>query len=106
MIMGMLDGLLGNVGEMAAKLGLPADKAQEIATSLTAKLSGDGDKTQAIQDTADEHGVSVDSIKNMLGGDEEGSIFSKISGFVDKDGDGNPINDLMGMAKGLFGGKE
>jgi hypothetical protein len=106
MKMGMLDGILGNVGGLAEKLGLPTDKAQELASSLTAKLSGDGDKTQAIQDVADEHGISVDKIKDMLGGDGEGSIFSKLSGFVDKDGDGNPVNDLMGMAKGLFGGKE
>jgi hypothetical protein len=42
----------------------------------------------------------------MLGGDGEGSILGKITGFADKDGDGNPLNDLAGMAKGLFGGKE
>jgi hypothetical protein len=23
---------------------------------------------------------------------------------LDRDGDGNPINDVLGMAKGLFGG--
>jgi hypothetical protein len=61
---------------------------------------------QAIQDVAQEHGISVDSIKGMLGGDGEGSIFSKLTGFVDKDGDGNPLNDLTDMAKGLFGSKE
>jgi hypothetical protein len=104
--MGLLDGLLGNVDEIAGKLGLPADKVQDIASSLGSKLTGDGDKTQAIQDVAAEHGISVDSLKDMLGGDGEGSIFSKLTSFVDKDGDGNPLNDLAGMAKGLFGGKE
>ena len=39
----------------------------------------------------------VKQIKEMLGGDGEGSILGKITGFVDKDGDGNPINDIMGM---------
>jgi hypothetical protein len=105
-MMGILDGLMDNVGGIAAKLGLPADKAQEIAASLQEKLGGDGDKMQAIQDLAAEHGISVDKIKDMLGGDGEGSIFNKLTGFVDKDGDGNPINDLTNMAKGLFGGKE
>ncbi len=104
--MGILDGLMDNVGGLAEKLGLPTDKVQEIATSLQDKLSGGGDKMQAIQDLAAEHGVSVDKIKEMLGGDGEGSIFSKLTGFVDKDGDGNPINDLTNMAKGLFGSKE
>lgn len=104
--MSILDGIMGNIGGLAEKLGLPADKAQEIATSLQEKLGGEGDKMQAIQDLAAEHGISVDKIKEMLGGDGEGSILGKITGFVDKDGDGNPINDLTNMAKGLFGNKE
>ncbi len=104
--MGMLDELLGNIGGIAEKLGVPADKAEGFAASLQEKLGGEGDKMQAIQDLAAEHGISVDRIKEMLGGDGEGSIFSKLSGFVDKDGDGNPINDLTDMAKGLFGSKE
>ena len=104
--MSILDGIMGNIGGLAEKLGLPADKAQEIATSLQEKMGGEGDKMQAIQDLAAEHGISVDKIKDMLGGDGEGSILGKITGFVDKDGDGNPINDLTNMAKGLFGSKE
>ena len=104
--MSILDGIMGNIGGLAEKLGLPADKAQAIATSLKEKLGGEGDKMQAFQDLAAEHGISVDKIKEMLGGDGEGSVLGKITGFVDKDGDGNPINDLTNMAKGLFGKKE
>ena len=104
--MSILDGIMGNIGGLVEKLGLPADKAQAIATSLQEKLGGEGDKMQAIQDLAAEHGISVDKIKEMLGGDGEGSMLGKITGFVDKDGDGNPINDLTNMAKGLFGNKE
>lgn len=104
--MSILDGIMGNIGGLAEKLGLPADKAKDIAASLQEKMGGDGDKMQAIQDIAAEHGISVDKIKDMLGGDGEGSILGKITGFVDKDGDGNPINDLTNMAKGLFGSKE
>ena len=104
--MSILDGIMGNIGGLAEKLGLPADKAQEIATSLQEKLGGDGDKMQAIQDLAAEHGISVDKIKEMLGGDGEGSMLGKLTGFVDKDGDGNPLNDLTNMAKGFFGNKE
>jgi hypothetical protein len=102
--MGMLDGLMGNVEGIAEKLGLPADKAGALMTSLQEKFSGDGDKMQAVQDLAAEHGVSVDKIKEMLGGED--SWLGKATGFLDKDGDGNPLNDLAGMAKGLFGSKE
>jgi hypothetical protein len=102
--MGILDGLMGNIEGVAEKLGLPADKAGSLMTSLQETLSGGGDKMQAVQDLAEQHGVSVDKIKEMLGGED--SWLGKASGFLDKDGDGNPLNDLAGMAKGLFGGKE
>ena len=104
--MGMFDNLMGSVGSIAEKFGIPAEKAESFAASLQEKLGGEGDKMQAIQDLAAEHGLSVDKIIEMFGGDGEGSIFSKMSGLVDKDGDGNPINDLTDMAKGLFGKKE
>ena len=32
-------------------------------------------------------------------------ILSGITSALDRDGDGNPINDVLGMAKGLFGGR-
>jgi hypothetical protein len=102
--MGILDGLMSNVEGFAEKLGLPTDKAGALMSSLQEKLSGDGDKMQALQDLAAEHGVSVDKIKEMLGGED--SLLGKATGFLDKDGDGNPLNDLAGMAKGFFGKKE
>ena len=104
--MGILDGLMGNIEGVAEKLGLPADKAGALMSSLQDKLGGSGDKVQAIKDLANEHGVSVDKIKDMLGGEGEGSMWSKATGFLDKDGDGNPLNDLTNMAKGLFGKKD
>lgn len=102
--MGILDGLMSNVEGLAEKLGLPTDKAGALMTSLQEKLSGDGDKMQALQDLAAEHGVPVEKIKEMLGGED--SLLGKATGFLDKDGDGNPLNDLAGMAKGFFGKKE
>ena len=103
--MSILDGIMGNIGSVAEKLGLPADKAKDIAASLQEKMGGDGDKMQAIQDLAQEHGLSVDSIKEMLGGDGEGGLFGKVTGFLDKDGDGSVMDNLGDMAKGLFGKK-
>ncbi len=102
--MGILDGLMGNIEGVAEKLGLPADAAGSLMTSLQETLNGTGDRMQAVQDLAEKHGVSVDKIKEMMGGED--SWLGKAAGFLDKDGDGNPLNDLAGMAKGLFGGKE
>jgi hypothetical protein len=36
----------------------------------------------------------------QIGGD---GALSKISGMIDRDGDGNPVDDIMGMAGKLFG---
>jgi len=36
----------------------------------------------------------------QMGGD---SKLAGLANMLDRDGDGNPINDVMGMAKGLFG---
>ena len=33
-------------------------------------------------------------------------ILSGITSALDRDGDGNPIDDVLGMAKGLFGGSK
>ena len=32
----------------------------------------------------------------------EGGLLGKVSGFFDRDGDGNPLNDLTNIAKGFF----
>ncbi|APG62822.1 hypothetical protein LPB140_08500 [Sphingorhabdus lutea] len=101
--MGILDGLLGNLEGVAEKLGVPKEQAGSIMSSLQDKLSGDGDKMQAVQDLAQEHGISADKIQEMLGGED--SLLSKAAGFLDRDGDGNPLNDITDMASGLFGKK-
>jgi len=80
---------------------VPADQAESLLSGLKDKMGEEGgDKMQAMQDLADEHGVSVDSIQEMLSGD--GSFMDKVTGFLDKDGDGSVIDDLGDMAKGFF----
>ena len=101
----MLENLLGNLDEIAGKLGLPADKVSAIAESLQGKLGQGGDQMTALMELAQEHGLPVDKLHGMLGGlgGDAGGILGSLTGGLDKDGDGNPVNDLMGMAKGLFG---
>lgn len=64
----------------AAATGLPLDKIQE----LIAQIGGEG---------------SLGRFATMLQQDGAAGIM----GALDKDGDGNPLNDLADMASGLFG---
>ncbi len=98
--MGMLDGLLNNVDGIAEKLGVDPDQAKDIVGSLGEKLSGDGDKMEALKEVAEEKGISLDSLTEMVNGDE--GLMGKLGGMLDRDGDGNPLNDIADMAKGFF----
>ncbi len=103
--MSIFDNILGNLDDYAAKLGLPADQVQSAVQAIQAKVAAGGDHLSAIQDVAKEHGLSLDGLQGMLGnvGDGARDMFSKGFSALDKDGDGNPLNDLGGLAKGLFG---
>ena len=107
--MGMFDGILGNLDDIAGKLGLPTEQVQAIVQGLQEKVAGGGDHLSALTQVAQEHGLSLDSLKGLLGNagegaaDGAGSLMGKLTGALDTDGDGNPLNDLGGLAKGLFG---
>jgi hypothetical protein len=104
-IMSLLDGLLGNIGGLAEKLGLPADKVQGLTESVQAKMAAGGDQMTALKEAAAEHGVSMESLQGLLSnpGETIANLKDSVMGVLDKDGDGNPLNDLGGMVKGLFG---
>ena len=125
MIMGLLDGLLGQVAgnvdikNLAAKVGLTPEQAESAVTALGQAHPEPGD-TVATAATAT--GLSPDILQQIVGhiggegslgqfasllgasGGTEG-IMGKVSGMLDRDGDGNPLNDLSGLAGGLFGKK-
>jgi hypothetical protein len=101
--MSMFDGLLGNLDDIAAKLGLPADQVQGMMASVQEKMAGGGDMMSAVMSVAREHGISMDSLSGLLQGGGAQDMLSQVTGALDKDGDGNPLNDLGGLAKGLFG---
>ena len=44
----------------------------------------------------------LEQIRDAIGG--EGSL-AKFASMLDLDGDGNPLDDIAGMASGLFGKK-
>jgi len=103
--MSMFDGIFDNIDDIAAKLGLPADKVQAAVASIKGKIGDGHDPLAALSAAAHEHGISLDSLKGMLPDGGQG-LFAKAGAMFDKDGDGNPLNDLQGMAKGLFGSKD
>lgn len=101
--MSMFDGILENIDDVAAKLGLPADKVQGIVATLKDKAGNGGDMLAALSAAAQEHGLSLEKLKGLMpeGGAE--GLLAKATSMLDKDGDGNALDDLQDMAKGLFG---
>ncbi|MEO9600477.1 hypothetical protein [Parasphingorhabdus sp.] len=109
-----------SVDEIAEKVGMSADEAKKGGEALFAKLrDGSTDRMTAIKEAAAEAGVDAEKLKGLLpalaekaGLDGEGSLMDKLTGeegllgkatgFLDRDGDGNPINDITNMAKGFF----
>jgi len=131
--MGMLDGLLAQLGpnfdltNMATKVGLSPEMA-EMAVSALAKAHPEPGDTVAT--AAANTGISADILQQIVGhiGGEgslanyasiiagatggagaqggAGGIMGTVAGMLDRDGDGNPLDDIAGMASGLLGGKK
>ena len=104
--MGLFDGILGQVSQhadvanMASKLGIDPAMAEKAIAALGVAHQQEGDTAElAAAKTGLDLGT-VQSIIAAVGGEQSLSAFASM---IDKDGDGSPVNDLMGMAKGLFG---
>ena len=106
--MGMLDGLLGKISEqvdianLATKVGLSPEQAQAAVAALGQAHGQPGD---TVETAAASTGLSSDVLQQIVGHvGGEGSLASFAS-MIDRDGDGNPLNDITGMLGGLFGKK-
>lgn len=117
----IFDSILGQVSSnvdvknLAAKVGLDPSQAESAIAALAAGHQAKGDTIETAAATSGLDAGVLQQIVGHLGG--EGSLASfasalgqnpdalkMVTGFLDKDGDGNPLDDLAGMAKGLFGG--
>lgn len=105
--MSILDSILKNIGgapddvvNLAAKVGLDPAMVENAIKMLGKTHQMDGDTVTL---AAEKTGISPDILNQIVGAiGGEGSL-ANFASILDKDGDGNPVNDLMGMAKGLFG---
>lgn len=105
--MSILDGILKNIGgapddvvNLAAKIGIDPAMAEQAIAALGKTHQLDGDTVTL---AAEKTGLSPDILNQIvaaIGG--EGSL-SHFASMLDRDGDGNPVDDVMDMAKGLFG---
>lgn len=122
--MSILDGLLGQAGNidfgaLSKQVGLSPDEVKTGGESILSKLAGGGqDANQAAMGAAAKTGLPLDKLQALLpalasqfGEGGVDGILAKlgvaggiggIAKSLDKDGDGNPLNDIAGMAKGLF----
>lgn len=120
--MGMLDGLLAQVSSnvdianLASKVGLSPDQVETAVQALGHAHHAPGD---TVETAAANTGLSSDVLQQIVGHiGGEGSLgrfadllkgqagaAAGVLGALDKDGDGNPLNDIVGMAGGLFGNK-
>ncbi len=106
--MGMLDGLLGKISEhvdvanLATKVGLTPEQAQAAVAALGQSHAEEGD-TVAL--ASEKTGLPTDKLQEIVGQiGGEGSL-ATFASMLDRDGDGNPLNDITGMLGGLFGKK-
>ena len=107
--MSLLDGILKNIGgapddvaNLAEKVGIDPGLAEKAIAVLGQTHQMEGDTVElASAKTGLDTGV-LSQIVEQIGG--EGSR-SSLASMLDRDGDGNPLDDIADMASGLFGKK-
>lgn len=101
---GDMIGKLGGLETIAAQIGMTPEQMQGLMSEISGKIGSGESSVAALAETAAAHGVSADKLQELLGqfGGPE-AILGKLGGMFDRDGDGNPMNELGGIAKGLFG---
>lgn len=120
--MGIFDSILGQVGQhadvdnLASKLGIAPEMAEKAIAALGQSHAEPGDTIAgAAAKTGMDQGM-LGKIVEQIGGEgslgeyakslQDNPMAKSAFKWLDRDGDGNPLNDLGGianMAKGLFG---
>lgn len=117
--MSIFDGILGQIGNsadiasLAAKVGIDPALAEKAVAALGAAHAQPGDTVTTAAESSGIDSGTLTQIVDRIGGEgaltkvnellqnhpQAAGLFAKL----DRDGDGNPLNDVMGMAKNIFG---
>lgn len=107
--MSLLDGILKNIGgapddvtNLAAKVGIDPALAEKAIAVLGQTHQMEGDTVELASAKTGIDTAVLAQIVQQIGG--EGSLAS-FANMLDLDGDGSPIDDVMGMAGKFFGKK-
>ena len=116
-IMQQVSGSPDTVAALAEKVGIDPAMAEKAVAALGQSHAEDGDTVElAAQKTGLDIGA-LGGIMEQLGGEGalgdiagklqsgEGGGLAGIASMLDRDGDGNPLDDIADMASGLFGKK-
>jgi len=120
--MGIFDSILSSVGgtdisNLAAKVGIDPAMAEKAVAALGAAHVREGDTVKTAAKHTGLDAAVLSQIVHHIGGEsslghyaqivqDNPQILSGITSALDRDGDGNPLDDVLGMAKGLFGGSK
>jgi len=104
--MALFDDILGKVSghpeleNRAAKVGIDPKMAEQVVAALGAAHQEPGDTVQQDEEQPGLDAGIVSQIVEHIGG--EGSL-GQFAAMIDQDGDGNPLDELVGFAGKLFG---
>jgi hypothetical protein len=105
-MMGLLDGILGQMGDnpiltnLAEKIGLSPEQVSQAIAALSAAHGEPGD---TVAGAADSTGLSPDVLQQILGHLGGEGALDNIGGLLGGDGQDGALGNLGGMLGGLFG---
>lgn len=99
-ILKSIGGAPDDVVNLAAKVGIDPAVAEKAIAALGQAHQQQGDTVEAAAAKTGLPTGTLQQIVEHIGG--EGSL-TEFANMLDRDGDGNPLDDIAGMAKGLFG---
>lgn len=118
--MSILDEVLKGIGgapddvtNLASKVGISPEMTERAIASLGRSHQMEGDTVELASAQTGLDTSILSTIVAQIGGEGSLTHFSSmlennpqakgLMDMLDRDGDGNPLNDIAGMAKGLFG---
>ncbi|WP_230292688.1 hypothetical protein [Croceicoccus sp. Ery5] len=114
-LLGQLSSETPDVANLATKLGIQPAMAEKAIAALGQAHQAPGDTVELASVRTGMDTSILSTIVEQIGGEGSLTHFAQmlkdnpqaagILDMLDRDGDGNPLNDIMGMAQGFFGKK-